>query len=285
LVQADLETLPFRHQSVGAAWARAAYLHVPAKRLPTALAQLHHSMAVRAPLVLSVHRGAGESVLTTGDIPGRFFARWEPEDLGAALAGAGFVVERLEADDQWVWADARRERTLPDFVAPGMRLLVCGLNPSLVAADAGYGYAGRTNRFWPAALEAGIVTRPRQPFRALAHDGVGMTDLVKRATPGASVIEAGEYDAGTARVRRMVEWLRPAAVLFVGLAGWRSSVDRGARAGLQSEPFGGCPAYVMPSTSGLNARAPKAELVAHMASAMALARRSHPERPTDPSAH
>src|SRR3989442_1220964 len=77
-----------------------------------------------------------------------------------------------------VLVDARRDRTLPDFVGPGMRLLVCGLNPSLVAADAGFGYAGATNRFWPVAVAAGVVTRPRDPLAALAEDGLGMTDLV-----------------------------------------------------------------------------------------------------------
>ena len=77
------------------------------------------------------------------------------------VAGAGFVVESARrAQGRWL-VDARRDRTLPDFVGPGMRILVCGLNPSLVAADAGFGFAGATNRFWSAAVAAGIVTHPR----------------------------------------------------------------------------------------------------------------------------
>ena len=63
-----------------------------------------------------------------------------------------------------------------------MRLLVCGLNPSIYSADAGVGYARPGNRFWPAAIAAGLVTEDRDPRHALSHHGVGITDLVKRAT-------------------------------------------------------------------------------------------------------
>ena len=58
---------------------------------------------------------------------------------------------------------ATRARSLPDTVGPGMRLLVCGLNPSVYSADAGIGFARPGNRFWPAAIAAGIVTVDRDP--------------------------------------------------------------------------------------------------------------------------
>lgn len=187
------------------------------------------------------------------------------------VAGAGFVVESARRVRGQSLVDARRDRTLPDFVGPGMRMLVCGLNPSLVAADAGFGYAGVTNRFWSVAVAAGIVTHPRQPLVSLVEDGVGMTDLVKRATPNADSLTPAEYQAGAVRVARLVEWLRPGVVLSVGLAGWRAAIDRRAQPGPQPSPFGGVPAYVMPSTSGRNARTSPAELAAHMRQALALA--------------
>ena len=175
--------------------------------------------------------------------------------------------------DGWdaVSARATRARTLPDTVGAGMRLLVCGLNPSVYAADAGVGFARPGNRFWPAALAAGIVTTDRSPDRALADHGVGMTDLVKRATPRADALTADEYRAGVERVRRLVAWLRPGAVCFVGLAGWRAAVDRKAVAGVQTADLGGVPVYVMPSTSGLNARVPPAALADHLRAAAHLA--------------
>jgi TDG/mug DNA glycosylase family protein len=151
-----------------------------------------------------------------------------------------------------------------------MRLLVCGLNPSLRAADAGVGFVTPGNRFWPAALAAGLVTVDRDPWAA-ARAGIGMTDLVKRATPRAAELTRAEYREGLARVERLVRWLQPGAVCFVGLAGWRAAVDRNALTGPQREALGGRPTYVMPSTSGLNARVPLAELTAHLEAAAALA--------------
>jgi TDG/mug DNA glycosylase family protein len=167
---------------------------------------------------------------------------------------------------------ARRARTLPDTVGPGMRLLVCGLNPSLYAADFGVGYARPGNSFWPAARAARIVEQDRDPVDALVHHGMGMTDLVKRATTGASGLTAAEYREGAARVERLVGWLRPGAVCFVGLAGWRAAVDRNAPPGEQAAGFGGVRAYVMPSTSGANAHARLDDLADHLRAAVALSR-------------
>jgi TDG/mug DNA glycosylase family protein len=190
--------------------------------------------------------------------------------LDDLVAGAGFAVQATRRGrGRWL-VDARRERTLPDFVGAGMRVLVCGLNPSVVSADAGFGFAGATNRFWTVALAAGLVTHPREPLLSLAEDRVGMTDLVKRATPNADSLSPAEYRDGAERVARLAGWLRPGVVLFVGLAGWRAAVDRRAQPGPQPAPFGGAPAYVMPSTSGRNARVSPAELATHMRRALAL---------------
>ena len=82
-----------------------------------------------------------------------------------------------------------------------------------------------------------------------------MTDLVKRATANAASLRPEEYVAGMQRVERLVEWLEPGAVCFVGLTGWRDAVDRGVKAGVQPQQIGGRPVYVMPSTSGANAHA------------------------------
>jgi TDG/mug DNA glycosylase family protein len=227
-------------------------------RLPMKLARRHRDMGVGSPLVLDLDPGEhdGEQVDRLRDV----------------VVGAGFDVDELQAGEHWIRVRARRARTLPDTVEPGMRLLVCGLNPSLYAADAGVGYARPGNRFWPAARAAGLVECDRDAIDALARHGVGMTDLVKRATTGASVLTAAEYRAGSARVEHLVRWLRPGAVCFVGLAGWRAAVDRRAAAGEQAAGFGGVPAYVMPSTSGANAHARLDDLADHLRAAVALSR-------------
>jgi len=273
-VQADLAALPFRRGALGAAWARASYLHLPRADLPLALADLQRALAPGARAALVLHAGDTDGQLPDDDFPGRFFSGWRAGPLRDVLVGAGFSVDECAEDPEdgfWLHARVARARTLPDTVGPGMQLLVCGLNPSVYAADAGVGFARGGNRFWPAAVAAGLVTRTRDARDALVGHGMGMTDLVKRATPRADELTRGEYREGLGRVDRLVAWLQPGAVCFVGLAGWRAAVDRHAVAGLQPEPVGGRPAYVMPSTSGLNARVPLAELAAHLRAARELA--------------
>ncbi len=204
----------------------------PAER-PLALARLHRELPGGASI--SVRAG---------------------RDRAWLLEGAGFEPRR-----------AVRLRTLPDLVGPGMRLHVCGLNPSLFAADAGVNFARPGNRFWPAAVAAGVVTRDRDPWHALVHDGVGFTDLVKRATIGATELSAPEYEHGARRLAWLVRLVQPAAVCFVGLTGWRAAVAPGAAAGWQQGGFAGAPAYVMPNTSGLNAHTKPAEFAAHLRTA------------------
>lgn len=266
-VQADLEALPFRDRSLGGAFAAKCYLHLPARGLPLALARLHWSLRPGAPAYFVLRRGDLEGRQHGDEFPGRFFAEWQPDTLRDVIVGAGFELEDDASEGRWIRMWTRRRRTLPDTVGPAMRLLVCGLNPSLYAADAGRGFARPGNRFWPAAVASGLVARDRDPLDALIAHGVGMTDLVKRATTAADQLAADEYRDGVARVERLVRWLRPRAVCFVGLAGWRAAVDRKARAGEQPGGFGGVRAYVMPSTSGLNAHSQLDDVIAHLRAA------------------
>ena len=275
-VQADVEALPFRPGAVGAAWANKCYQHLDAEALPLALAELHRALAVGSPLALNVF--AGEGTRRTGDddrFPDRFFTLWPPDRLVDVVEGAGFTVEDVRVEEAvpgWppLRIRARRARTLADRVGPGMRLLLCGLNPSLYAADAGVGFARPGNRFWPAALAAGLVSRDRDPDHALRVHGVGFTDLVKRATVGADELTADELRAGMARVERLCAWLRPAAVGLLGLAGWRAAFDRRAGVGPQERRLGDAPVYVMPNPSGRNAHTTPAALVEHLRAALAL---------------
>ncbi len=272
LVQADLEALPFASKCIGGAWANMSYLHVPSTDLPLALADLHRVLGPGAPIDVQVLHGDYEgNALPEDDVGGRFFAAWKPDTLLDVFVGAGFDVHACQADDDVVRVRAERLRTLPDTVGPDMGLLVVGLNPSLYAADAGVGFARPGNRFWPSALAAGLVTRDRDPFHALAAHGVGMTDLVKRATPRASELTTEEYRQGLERVARLVRWLQPAAVCLVGLSGWRAAINGTVQVGVQDIRLGARPVYLMPSTSGANAHAGADELVEHLRAAAALA--------------
>ncbi|MGH9111436.1 MAG: methyltransferase domain-containing protein [Acidimicrobiales bacterium] len=278
-VACDLEALPFHRGALGGVWASKCLQHVAPERLPVALAGLHRVLPVDG--VLDITMFTGEGANRSGDdddFPGRWFTWWQLDRLRDVLVGAGFALDELAAaaagsDHDRLVARAHRARTLPDTVGAGMRLLVCGLNPSLYAADAGVGFARPGNRFWPAALAAGLVSVDRAPDHALRRHGVGMTDLVKRATVAAAELTAAEYREGLARIERLVRWLRPGAVCFVGLAGWRAAVERRAEPGVQPGDLAGVHVYLMPSTSGLNARCGLDELVGHLREVAALASR------------
>lgn len=214
---------------------------------------------------------------------------WERGHLTDVFVGAGFQVDAIRPGGTGaaltLRVRARRLRTLPDTVGPAMRMLVCGLNPSLFAADAGVGFARPGNRFWPAAVAAGLVTVDRDPRHALDVHGIGMTDLVKQASPGAAGISAAEYRSGLARVERLTTWLRPALVCVVGLSGWRSAADPGATAGPQAVTLAGVPVYLMPNTSGRNASASLEQLIGHFRAAASMTARSSCLTPRSYSGH
>ncbi|CAN5683589.1 hypothetical protein BH10ACT1_BH10ACT1_01540 [soil metagenome] len=279
-VQVDLADLPFAPAAFAGVWASKAHQHLPATELPLALGDVHRILQVGGRLELTMFAArSGQATFEQvsgpeDDLPGRLFTWWEPEHLQAVVTAAGFRVEALDlmptrdpGDHPRIELIATAERALPDHVGAGMRLLCCGLNPSLHAADAGVGYVTGSNRFWRAMAAAGLSTSDRDPRRLLRIDHVGMTDLVKRATARADELRAAEHREGVERLDQLCAWLRPAAVAVVGLAGWRAAVDRRAAVGWQSRHLGGSPVYVLPSTSGLNAGTSLADLVTHLRAA------------------
>ncbi len=272
-VRHPAEAMPFRTASVGGVWAWKCLQHLPAAHLPAALAEVHRVLPVGGRFHALVFRGEGGRVEAEvsppdDDFPGRLFQWWEPEPFALLLEGAGFEVEELAVTERKLTVECARARTLADVVGPGLRLLVCGLNPSVYSADRGVGYARPGNRFWPAALTAGIVSVDRDPVHALRVHGVGFTDLVKRASVAAAELTADEFRHGLARVEHLCSLVSPAAVAFCGITAWRAATgDRKATFGWQGRTVGGAPAYVLPNPSGLNAHTNVADLAAHLRAA------------------
>ena len=274
-LRAHLSALPFSRHSVGAAWANRSYVHLDRRQLPMAWRDLHRSMRVGAPAYLGLFEGdADHTVLEDDDFPGRSFSLWPEGLLTGVLAGAGFdteLVVRRGDDDRHLGLWVRAQRTLADTVGPDMRLLLVGLNPSVHAADAGIGFVTAGNRAWPALMRAGLATVDRDPTHLLEHHGIGMTDLVKRASRRADEVRPEEYRTGIARLDALCAWLRPGAICVVGLSGWRAAVDRHAVAGPQSRVLGGRPVYLMPNPSGLNPHVTVDDLADHFRGAAELA--------------
>lgn len=276
-VRGDLFALPFVRGSLDAAWASACYQHLPLAELPVALARLHSGLRTGAPLRLVLanlsrhprpeehRRGETETCFDDDEFGGRLFSLVTAERARTLLEGAGFDSIKVAPLGRgfWLTCDARAGRTLPDWIAPDLRILVCGLNPSLFAADRGLPFGRPGNRFWPAAVRAGWVAQERSLPAAL-RAGIGFTDCAKRATRRADELAPEEYRAGLERVEALIAHYRPRVVCFVGLEGYRTARERRTRAGWLPQGFGSRPAYLMPSTSGKNAHASLADLVAHM---------------------
>jgi TDG/mug DNA glycosylase family protein len=225
--------------------ATARFDHLPLEQLPLALAELH-----------------GE--LDLGDVIDLRL----PGDAAAARAvieSAGFTIDGIDGDV----ITATRARMLPDFVRRGLHILFCGYNPSLYAADRGVPFARPGNRFWPAALAAGVVSHDRDPWHAVHHHDVGFTDMVKRASVAAAELSKDELRAGLDRVTRLCEWLAPDVICFLGVGGYRSLVDRKAVVGWQDRPVGPSRVYVMPNPSGLNASTQHDGYVEHLRALLA----------------
>ena len=146
--------------------------------------------------------------------------------------------------------------TVPDLVAPRLRILFCGINPSLYSAAMRCHFARPGNRFWKALHASGLTPRLLAPWEGdkLLALGFGVTNLVDRATARAEELSADEVRAGVDPLRAKVERLAPAAIAFLGVGAYRTAFGRpDAQLGEQPEPFGGARLWVLPNPSGLNA--------------------------------
>jgi TDG/mug DNA glycosylase family protein len=154
---------------------------------------------------------------------------------------------------------AARNGTIPDVLpAPGERLdvLFCGINPSLYSAATGWHFARPGNRFWPALHLSGFTPRRLSPSEQalLPGYGLGITNLVARATAQAAELTGEELRAGGERLVSLVTAHRPAVVAIAGVTAYRSAFGRPRAAiGPQPETIAGVRLHVLPNPSGLNA--------------------------------
>jgi TDG/mug DNA glycosylase family protein len=147
-------------------------------------------------------------------------------------------------------------RTIPDVGGPGLRVLFSGINPSLYSAATGHHFARPGNRFWPALHRAGFTERQLHPSEqfTLPEAGLGITNVVARATARADELSAAELVEGGAVLAALADRWRPRVLAVLGVTAYRAAFARPKAAlGLQPEPLGGVPVWVLPNPSGLNA--------------------------------
>ncbi|WP_392755181.1 G/U mismatch-specific DNA glycosylase [Streptomyces sp. LN590] len=151
---------------------------------------------------------------------------------------------------------AARDRTVPDVVAGGLRVLFCGINPSLMTGATGHHFARPGNRFWPVLHLSGFTPRQLKPSEQseLLDHGLGITNVVARATARADELAAAEFREGGVITAAKVERLRPQWLAVVGVTAYRTAFgDRRAQIGPQDSTIGGARVWVLPNPSGLNA--------------------------------
>src|SRR5215213_310880 len=151
---------------------------------------------------------------------------------------------------------AAKDKTLPDVIAPDLKVLFCGINPGLYTAAIGHHFGRPGNRSWPTLHRAGFTPRLLSPYEAqeLLPLGYGITNVVARATAAADELSAAEFVEGGRGLEAKVRRYRPRVLAVLGVGAYRSAFDRrGAAVGRQDETIGGATVWVLPNPSGLNA--------------------------------
>ncbi len=155
-----------------------------------------------------------------------------------------------------------RDAEVPDLLGPGLRLLFVGINPGLWTAATSTHFAHPVNRFYPALLEAGILEHRIDPSAGMTDAdrdhlrtrGIGITNLVRRATARADELSRAELRDGAATLVALVEDRAPRVVAVAGITAYRQAFGLPrAVVGEQPEPLGGARLWVVPNPSGLNA--------------------------------
>lgn len=160
--------------------------------------------------------------------------------------------------------EAARGTTVPDLVAPGLNVVFCGINPGLYTAAIGHHFGRPGNRFWKVIHLAGFTEEQVSPFdeRSLLDVGVGITNLVPRATAAASELTPLELREGVQRVEALACKFAPRYVAFLGMLAYRGATGRrNAALGLQPERMCESRLWLLPNPSGLQARYQMPELV------------------------
>src|SRR3954471_8193988 len=146
--------------------------------------------------------------------------------------------------------EAARGKALADLLALDLRVLFCGINPSLYSAAVGHHFARPGNRFWPTLHRAGFTERLLLPSeeRELLARGIGITNVFPRASASADTLSLADYRWGEQRLRRKLLRYAPQVVAFLGIGAYRiAASEPKAVVGPQPRAFAGVTAWVLPN--------------------------------------
>jgi TDG/mug DNA glycosylase family protein len=155
-------------------------------------------------------------------------------------------------------------KTVPDVIAPDLKILFCGINPGLYTAAVGHHFARPGNRFWPALYQSGFTERLLSPFEEneLLELGLGITNVVARATAAAAELNESDFLVGGRRLSAKIRRYRPKIVAILGVGAYRQAFGKSkAVIGEQPERIHSARVWVLPNPSGLNANYQLPDLV------------------------
>ena len=146
---------------------------------------------------------------------------------------------------------------LPDYLRPGLKLILVGINPGLRSAEVGHHFAGPNNHFWRLLHDSGLTPR-RLTYEEESHLldlGIGLTNIAARPTRSSSDLRNEDFERGRRALARKIARFRPSYVAFVGLTAYREFQGGRARVhcGFQENPIEGAEVFVLPNPSGRNA--------------------------------
>jgi len=145
---------------------------------------------------------------------------------------------------------------VPDVLAPGLRVVFCGINPGRVSAAAQAHFANPRNDFWRLLHAARFTSRlyaPSEQFEVV-REGIGLTNAAYRTTPGSGDLRRGDFDRS--RIERIAAEFRPGWLAFVGKEAYRGLFAERPELGVQPRTLGDTQLFVLPSTSPANAAVP-----------------------------
>ena len=147
---------------------------------------------------------------------------------------------------------------VPDVLAPGLRVVFCGINPGRVSAAARAHFANPRNDFWRLLHASGLTPALLGPERQheLIPLGIGVTNAAYRTTPGSGDLRKADFAGSAERLARLAEELRPEWLAFVGKEAYRGAFGERPEHGVQERTLGGTRLFVLPSTSPANAAVP-----------------------------
>jgi len=152
------------------------------------------------------------------------------------------------------FAGAAARSAVPDVLAPGLRVVFCGINPGRVSAAAQAHFANPRNDFWRLLHAAGFTSRLLEPSEQfeLLKEGIGVTNAATRTTPGSGDLRRADFAGAAARLGRIdARWIG-----FVGKEAYRGTFNERPELGVQERTLGDTRLFVLPSTSPANAAVP-----------------------------